>query len=444
MTTAKAINCKNCGSSLKLYIQSRKIYSITCDYCGSVHDVQNEFKLLGQFLNSLKPNAPLKPGMSGKIKDISFMIIGEVLYSNYLYEKKEQIPSDNSWIDYQLYSKTHGFATLTMEGGHFVFSRRIRDIPSFSLRTSSTEETFTFRDKEFKVFEKFNAVVNYVSGELTWIAQAGDQTHVIDAISPPYLLSLEESESELEYYFGEYIDEDEIYDSFGIKDENRLDSVDVHATEPFQAKILRPLSYVALPTAILSLVVLFILFIFGRGDLIYTKHFLPSELKQPIIVENSIHITDIQHLISMNLQSRINNNWAFFNVSLLKDKEPIVQFGKEISYYHGWEGGEHWSEGSQEATIQFKVPEVGFYTLQVNAENISNQTLSVSIKQNVWSMRYFLGLFIFSLCTYLWYYYEKFAFENSKWNEEDPIKSSAIVSTIIFFVIAITVFIIIS
>ena len=43
---------------------------------------------------------------------------------------------------------------------------------------------FKARGHEFKVYEKYKARVNFVEGELTWIAEKGDEVTITDGIAP--------------------------------------------------------------------------------------------------------------------------------------------------------------------------------------------------------------------------------------------------------------------
>ena len=97
------------------------------------------------------------------------------------------------------------------------------------------------------------------------------------------------------------------------------------------------------------------------------------------------------NLLRLNLQSDINNAWAWFDVTVLKDKQELFSLGKEISYYSGYEGGEHWSEGTQSARAYFKLPDAGSYTLLVSGEGgrgstgktPQNKALYISIEEGV-------------------------------------------------------------
>ena len=239
----KSIQCKKCAAPLSLHGGGHRIRALTCEYCGAVMDVQKDYALLETVQRSGATHMPTDFRRSeGNIKDIPFIVIGMIEYRSSYGDR---------WTDLHLYSKTHGYAWLSYQLGHFTFTRRVRNLPSRDMATLSPRSTFRVRDEPYRFMETYQAEIIYVVGELTWVAKIGDTTILRDAIAPPYLFSMEETENEHEYHLTEYIDPDEIKDNFELSFDTHRSFI--HPAQPFKAPIRKALSNASKITLALSL-----------------------------------------------------------------------------------------------------------------------------------------------------------------------------------------------
>ena len=202
---------------MHFYQESRQIESITCEYCNQVHSVKDNFKTLYRYQKSMYNIQRIPLGTVGKIKDVEFTVIGYVVYTDAKVESLNELDSDEWWIEYQLYSKTHGYAFLSYEEESYYFYHRVYDLSQPLMDNVQEFDSVRFRDKFFKVEEPYYAYAYFVAGTLTWKAKVGDSTYCVDAESgsgwfsdADYTLSYERSKTEDEYYLGEpieYLDE---------------------------------------------------------------------------------------------------------------------------------------------------------------------------------------------------------------------------------------------
>ncbi len=396
----RVINCKNCGGSMELFIESRKLQTLTCSYCGTVHDVQNEFKTLFQYSNTLQSDSPIKLGMKGKINGVEFLVIGEIFYSDKLAPQSKLNISDY-WIDYQLYSFTHGYATLSYENGHYIFARRVRDIAPNLLNNIFLGSVVLYRGKVFKVSEIFSSYLYQVKGALSWRAKRGDKTDVVMASSPPFMLSYEKSKNEIEYYFEEYIKPELIFEGFNI-DENIADKrLGVHTAQTFDSPTLEALSKVSFISMIFSILVLFSLFIVGDGKGIFSQNWSGSDLKN--YVSRKVDLRNSSHLVDLELKSSFSGNrWSDYDVILSKDGKITKNFSSQLSLAR---------KKSPQIDIYFKSPSSGIYDLKIGSKTTKVPYINVYLKKNVWSMRYFFALFLISFLSYIFYLFKKYSFE---------------------------------
>ncbi len=379
--SAYAITCPNCGGALEALGGSRQIATLTCKYCASVLDVENEYKVLYQFQKIPLPKSPFRVGMKGSIKGIEFTIIGMVAYSCV----KGRSVGEDTWIDFMLHSPTHGYAWLSYEEGNVIFSRTTRKLPSSNLLTLAPRDKFKFDGETYQFYEHYVAYVTFVQGELTYIAKKDDAVSIYDAIKPPFGLTLERSKGELEYSISEYLDSQEVYESFGIKIYKDIE-VAFHPLKPFSSPIAKTISNISSVFMLISLAMVLIISLFFSGNLVKEDAFSAKSR------EIKFHINKPNHLVELNIRANVNNSWVYYDITVLNEQnDEVYSMAEEISYYHGYEDGESWSEGSDSVEAYFKVKEAGDYTLVFNApENPRAVYTEVKIYENVVRVLYFV------------------------------------------------------
>ncbi len=406
-----SIKCPNCAAPLDV-MGGKNIESIVCQYCGSVIDLNNEYKIVSKFNKIVKKLSPFELGMQGVIKGVEYTIIGIVAYDT---QKRDNI-GPYSWIDYMLYSPTHGYAWLTYESGILIFSRRTRLMPSIPLNKLSTAQKTTFNGKSFKFYESYRAYVIYAVGSLNYVAKKNDLYMVYDAISPPYGLTLEiyrDKMVEMEYSLSEYMKSEDIYKAFGVK--NHPKEPDIHQLKPYDAPIKKAISTNAFVFFILSVLIILAISIFYGGKEVAKGTFYTNKFATEFQSSGN-------HILEIDLVTSANNNWAYYNIDIINSSGKLLySIGKEISYYHGYEGGEYWSEGSRDTSIYIKSPPKGKYTLKVSVEWKRPLATALSLKDGVVRSIYFVILAVLFGVLSLIYPIAKYSYNAKVWKrvEED-------------------------
>ena len=100
--------------------------------------------------------------------------------------------------------------------------------------------------------------------------------------------------------------------------------------------------------------------------------------------------------------------------------------GRELSYYHGVDDGEAWSEGRRYGTLYVPSVPAGRYYLRVEPETDSPQlNFRVAVKRDVPLKRVPLIALGLLLLPALWAGMRHSAFENTRWMESDHPRSSS-------------------
>jgi hypothetical protein len=97
--------------------------------------------------------------------------------------------------------------------------------------------------------------------------------------------------------------------------------------------------------------------------------------------------------VSIETSAIIDNQWLFVGYALVNDETgQVYEFGREVSYYHGVEDGESWSEGSRKDEVTLPEIPPGRYFLRIEPESEKVQALGARFQpgaqQPTPSMRY--------------------------------------------------------
>ena len=392
MNKVYSIKCPNCSAPLEL-LGGKNVATVTCRYCKSVIDLKNNYKVLTQFQKQREIKSPFRIGMKGEVKGIEWTIIGLIIYST-----SDGVATKEYWVDHPLYSPIYGYAWLTYDNGVVTFTKKVHSIPKKDLSPfNKPKDVIEFDGKFYKFYECYKASVFYVEGELTFIAKKDDVIQTCEAINPPFSLNKEVALGEIEYSITEYLPQKETFESF--KTEPLHKPPFMYPIKPFNPKFLKRLSKVSRYFLAFTVLMIIIINISGRGHFVTKKKF--SSPKG--VVE--FNITNPKHLVRVNIFSRVNNDWIDYEISIEdSNKTEIFSNEGEISYYYGYEGGESWSEGSQETNIYLKVPKVDRYKLYLNSSKSDKLIYTtVKIKEGVVRDTYFWALFFIYLLTTLLY-----------------------------------------
>ncbi len=388
----KALNCTTCGSPLPA-LAGHRAKALVCSYCGSVMDRHDGYKVLAQYRDMPRPEGPFALGDSGEVLGVHQTVVGIVGVESYIEG------SMYYWTNYQLYSPTHGYSWMTWNDGHLTHSRKVRDGTDHTQSTFYPKSDFPALGRSFKMFESYNAVIHYIEGELTWVPKLRDSVNVIDGIAPPHGFSLARTDGEIETEFQTYLNRTEVFEAFGFADD--LPSpLGVHAIQPFEPGELHQSAASAakyfLPIAAVGALGLMVM---GGGSTIAQNRIHNTAQGGAITFE----ATSTSRLMSIEMSAPLRNQWSWYDMTLVHNESgEEIEFGSGLQYYSGLEGGESWSEGSKDATLRFKPPQTGQYTLRIaNApldntvtrtdrqQFASDKPLSIEVRQNVFVSRYF-------------------------------------------------------
>src|SRR5882762_5745271 len=192
----KALICPNCGGTVELRGFGRAV-NATCIQCLSILDCTTpSLQVIQEFQGRerVMPTIPL--GVRGKIKGDVYEVIGfqvrEMMADGVAYD----------WNEYVLFNPFKGFKYLSEYNGHWNVVSMLKTLPDVG--TSGSRPVATLLGEKYKHFQHYEASTVYVLGEFPWQVRRGETAVLDDFISPPRLLSREQTSQEVTWSIGEY------------------------------------------------------------------------------------------------------------------------------------------------------------------------------------------------------------------------------------------------
>ena len=409
MSQVKSIRCTNCEAPLDL-LGGGRVESITCSYCKSVLDLNDNYKVLSNFKSFREQNKlPFNIGMKGHLQGVDYTIIGRVTYALVTYPHE-------AWTDFLLFSPLYGYAYLTYEEGHLIYSKRNRTFPNLTWSQTMQQSQVSVDGKAYSPFDEYEAKVTYVEGELTWIAKRNDKTSFIDLTAPPYGLSVEKTKSEIEYYDATYLDTKSVYEAFSIEVDDEPKSF--HALKPFERPFLKSLSHISFWVLFIIALLTLVTNIDGSG-----------KLTQNISADNSIvkhldfSVNSSKYLVDLELQASTAKELNNFNLQIHKNNKIVFSLTPSATYIFNEQNGQvkkklqKWERGAKKVLVSLNL-EKGAYHLSIKPIDMAlKSTLAVKLKEESSRLNYF-GWF-FTLTLVLWLTHKFFAWRyKRKHNDE--------------------------
>lgn len=424
------VSCPKCGGSLDLRAPDETL-RVACPFCGALLDCDHGNLKFLKALQKPKIKLTLPLGAKGTLFGVEYVIIGSL---------RRYVRFDGVkyyWQEYLIYAPKLGFRWLVFSDDHWSF------VEAVSPGEIDDEGTVVrYGGDKFKLFQRADAVVDHVLGEFTWKVEVNETVEAVDYIAPPLMLSKEVSISgaevmralrskqpgrekalagEVNWSKGTYLEPQEIEAAFGVSGLPR--SWKVAPNQPFRYKSIY--TTWAVLVGIAGLLFWAQSMTSGRRTLLEQSFPLEATIDA---APQTFFVPDLELGAWRNTRvtaqaSFLDNSWADVEGDLHQDSSGLLQsFYVPLSYYHGVDSGEAWSEGSRRGSAYLRRMPPGKYTmrLEVTREKpTSGGTLELTVEQGVprWSRFWALiGLLtVPAILTGLW----NISFDMRRWSDSD-------------------------
>lgn len=415
------VTCPKCKNQITLYDPEGSEYCV-CTSCNSfIRFIADDTPVIQKNAPPIKQQPVLKLGSVGAFNGYNFKVIGYI-------EKKEKDAS-YAWREYILYNYEKGYANFAEYDGHWTFVAGKEFYPNLDKLVARSWEFISYEDNEYNLFNKYTAITTAITGEFDWDILF-ESARTSEFVAPPNIIYKEQDKpgtSTADFYLGRYVEPADIADAFKTDIKLFPEKIGIGANQPsvhaqrwFSVYKLIPL------LVVLVAVIGFISAYVNPQQMVMDNDFS--------IVSDSAKVNEFKPFITPSftldrpsaleflIKSDIDNNWLEATVVLVNEKDnQSWEVTESIEYYHGYEDGETWSEGSQEAEVLLSGIPRGKYHLNIYPASGDGKNKSIHINinanpviwRNVWVT--FLLLCLYPL--YAWFRMRNY--EKRRWMNSD-------------------------
>jgi hypothetical protein len=392
---------------------------VVCDHCHSILDAQDPgLKILQRFKAAVDEDPPAIPlGVRGTIRGTVYEAVGF---------QRRTIRVDGapySWHEYVLFNPYKGFRYLTEYNGHWNDTSILRSLPT--LDNHASPPTVTYLGETYKHFQTAKAATSFVLGEFPWQVRVGESANVTDYISPPRMVSSERTGEEITWSMGEYVSGPDIWRAFALKG-NPPDRTGVYENQPSPLSADVTGVWVTFAGFLaLLLVAAIAFFAFARDEQAFQDDFRfdPKARGEASFVTDIFELKGRTSDLEVVTTSNVDNHWIYLNCALINEETgQAYDFGREISYYSGYDEDGTWSEGKRDDSVTLPSVSPGHYYFRIEPEGDSNgEVISyhISARRDVPQVGFF-GIALLALILpaglITW---RSMSFEHLRWAESD-------------------------
>ena len=392
MSRIYSIKCPNCSAPLS-HLGGGRVQSVTCAYCKSVIDLNNDYKILSNFRNIIAPDVPFKIGMQGKIDEIEWTIIGWIVY-------RSEDDVEDKWSEFLLFSPLYGYGWLVYESGEISFSRRVRDFDLRKWESNKRGQTAFYNQGHYLLEEEsYNSRIDFVQGELNWVAKKNDKIRCWDYKGVKgQSLSIEQSRKELEVYHTQKLNSQIVYESFGVKEEHQ-----VIKKQSFGEKIDDEVAE-GKPLSFYGIIIIFILLL---GAIIYDSNIILSETVNSS-TKKLFRVTNNAFLNQITIKTSSSSTLNAYKITIYKNNTKIFSIDKRSVYFSQQTLGKTWNHNAIGANVYLKL-DTGQYLLEVTKLNKSiTGKLNIQVFQKVLRTSYITPLLILVILFFIYFNFRNF------------------------------------
>lgn len=411
---ARGLNCPNCGTAVTLRDPANAV-NVACSSCGSILDATSAtLKVLQRHKRKerIKPRIPL--GSTGSLKGKDWEVLG------FQVRTISVEGTDYSWREYLLRNREEGYRYLTEYDGHWNDVVVLKAVPETAF--SGGRPTARVHGTTFKHFQSATAETTYVMGEFPWQVRVGDKAITNDYVAPPRLLSSEETKGETTWSLSEYTPPERIWEAFRLEGKPpRPKGIFANQPSPHGSSargmwMLFWLLFAGFVGVCIWLATL------GGSQRVFSSGFTytPGDSAQAAVATEPFELGGRVSSVELEIDTNLSNSSAYFNVALINDStRTAYEVGREVSYYHGVDGGESWSEGS--ARDEVRIPSVppGRYFLLVAPEASLPVTYQVTVVRDTPARWIYFTVLLLLLVPPVFASLRSGGFETARWAESD-------------------------
>ena len=417
--SVRSVNCPNCGAATAVRTFGHAV-NVVCQSCRSILDAANPgVTILQQYTKAVR-EVPLIPlGTRGKLLDIECEVVGFQV---------RQITVDGvayQWSEYLLFNPYREFRYLTEYAGHWNVVSTLNALPEGGA-TPDGSASRSYGRQKYRHFQTAVATTTFVLGEFPWQIRVGDTTTGSDYVAPPRMLSAEvDADKEVTWSLGQYVAGDEIWAGLSLPGKPP-EPVGIFANQPspFRGAIGSMWRNAALLVALATLLWLAHL-VSARDKQAFAQNFVfdSRTAQEATLVTPIFELDGRPTAVEIETATNLDNQWMFVGYALVNDETgQAFEVARDVSYYHGVEDGDSWTEGSPTDTVTLPSVPAGRYFLRIETEGdrtASPLPYRVRVVRDVSTSLWFMVALVLIAVPPILASWRAVKFEGRRWQESD-------------------------
>jgi hypothetical protein len=415
---AKGLNCPKCGAAITLHSFGQAV-TVVCGSCHSILDAKDpNLAILQQFEAAIREVKPLIPlGTRGKLRGTDYEVIG--------FQRRSTVVEGITyyWHEYVLFNPYKGIRYLSEYNGHWNDISICKTLPTTEFGGAAIAN---YLGETYKHFQSADANTDFVLGEFPWQVRVGEQAAVTDYVHPPRVLSSEKLDKEVTWSIGEYMYGREIWEAFKLPGDPP-EATGVYENQPSPVTINVTgiwLAFAAFTVFLLALMAGFDMRAKKEPVLHQTYQYNRADSKgESSFVTDVFELTGHPSTVEVKTFAPLSNHWMYLNYALInQDTGQAWDFGREVSYYSGYDSDGSWTEGKQNDAVVIPSVPAGHYYLRVEPEadpSLPNISYTVDVTHDVPVFGIYGIAFLALLVPVVIISFRAYTFERSRWSESD-------------------------
>ena len=412
---AKGLNCPKCGAAIVLR-SFGQAQTVVCASCHCILDAKDpNLAILQQFeaiTRDVKPLIPL--GTRGKLRGTDYEVVG-------FQRRCTKVDGITYyWHEYVLFNPYKGTRYLSEYNGHW------NEISICKVLPVSESTSANYLGETYRHFQTCDAGTDFVLGEFPWQVRVGEKAAVTDYVHPPRILSSEKMANEVTWSIGEYMYGREIWETFKLPG-NPPEAMGVYENQPSPVTINVAgiwATFAAFAVLLLVLMAAFDMRAKKEPVLQQTYQYSRADAKtEPSFVSDEFALSGGTSTVQVKTYAPVDNHWIYLNYALInQDTGQAWDFGREVSYYHGYDSDGSWSEGSRADSVVIPSVPAGHYYLRIEPEtdpSLPRIAYTVDVIRDVPVFGIYGIAFAALLLPALLISWRAYTFERSRWSESD-------------------------
>jgi hypothetical protein len=419
--TVRGVNCPSCGAVTAVRTFGHAV-NVVCQSCGSILDAADvRVTILQEFTRAVRIEPAIPLGTRGMVPGhrAAFEVVG-------FQVRQITVDSiDYQWREYLLFNPYYGFRYLTEYGGHWNVVSTLRSLPDGDHMPGSSGAR-TYEDRSYRHFQTATATTVFVLGEFPWQVRVGDQVTAVDYVDPPHILSAEvTADKEVTWSLGEYAKGADIWAGMSLPgDPPAVEGIFANQPSPYRGRPARMWRQAAVLLA-LAAVAWIAHLAMAREKQAFTQTFAfdPRSIEDSSLVTSTFELDGRPSATRVDTATNLDNQWMDVGYALINDETgQTYEFSDGVSYYHGVEDGESWSEGSPTSSVTIPSVPPGRYFLRIEpeGERVGRPVrYTVRVVRDVATWTWFAGAIVLLVIPPILMTMRATAFEQRRWKESD-------------------------